>query len=314
MPAISIIIPCFNVAPFLDQCIESITSQSFTDYEIICIDDCSTDDTGEILAKYESRRICHVIRNSQSKGPGAVRNIGVQTAKGEYLFFLDSDDLLAEGVLQHLYEMAKNTDADITSSQIQYFDENGKKPISYVLKGVNGLYTYEAHKFALLGRAYAVSWGRLYKKDFFLEKIGGFPEGVWYEDVIPFLKGQIYAKKLAMSSSVGVLYRQRPDSIMKQKFNFEDIRKYLNDAYALLESSSPLTYHHDFLIFLGNTYGWYIGIDGMQELFSGVLYDLNYSEDVINRSPNIKRLRKIQGKKVSLADRLRSRVNVRRQY
>lgn len=310
MPTISVIIPCFNVAPFIEECIESVISQSFKEIEMICIDDCSTDQTYEILRSYESRGLCQLARHDVHTGPGAARNTGLALAKGDYLFFLDSDDVLAPNIFHTLYQMALETDADVISSQVQHFDELGKKAISYSLKGIQGPYKFANHKSALLGRVYVAAWGRLYKRSFFLEKIGLFSVGVWYEDVMPFLRGQIFASKLAISQEVGVLWRQRIGSISKSKVNTADIGLYLMQAYELFKTTFPLSYREDFLIFAGNTYGWYEKSDELQAFYLATISELGYTDIDIVRSVNIKRLRKMQGRKVSLIDRVRCRVNV----
>lgn len=306
MPIISVIIPCFNVAPYLEECIESVISQSFKDIEIICIDDCSTDNTYELLCKYESYDLCRIVRHEFNKGPGAARNLGISLATGDYLFFLDSDDLLAPNTLAALYDIALETDAEIVSSQIQYFDEIGKREVSYSLKGTHGYYQFSDYKLVLLGRVFFAIWGRLYKRSFFIDRIGLIPEGVYFEDVIPFLRGQILAEKLAVSQEVGILYRQRLGSASKLKVNVNDIKLFLIQAYKLFNSELPLSFREDFLIFIGNTYSWYVRSDELKALYLTILKELNYTDFEIDNSVNIKRLRRMQGKKVSLLDRVRS--------
>ena len=95
MKKVSIIIPVYNVKNYLGQCLESVIQQDFIDYEIICVDDASTDNSGNILDAYEKQYdMIQVIRHTKNRGLSAARNTGLEQATGKYVWFVDSDDII----------------------------------------------------------------------------------------------------------------------------------------------------------------------------------------------------------------------------
>lgn len=102
-PLFSIIIPVYNCEKYIKETLDSIFEQDFNDYEVICIDDCSTDGSYDLLLaaqkKYENLK---VIKNNVNMHQGAARNRGIEASKGKYLWFVDSDDLLEKNVLKNL--------------------------------------------------------------------------------------------------------------------------------------------------------------------------------------------------------------------
>ena len=103
MPKISVIIPCYNVEKCLEECLDSVLKQTFNDFEVICVEDCSTDNTLDILQKYKNKLSIHVVHNDANKGQAESRNIGLKLAKGDYIYFLDSDDIITPNCLEILY-------------------------------------------------------------------------------------------------------------------------------------------------------------------------------------------------------------------
>lgn len=114
MPKISVLVPIYNVEKYLEQCLESICNQSFTDFEVICIDDGSTDQSAGISDSFAERdnRI-HVI-HKQNSGYGKSMNVGLQHAVGEYIAIVESDDFVEKDMLEKLYQAAQQSGADVT--------------------------------------------------------------------------------------------------------------------------------------------------------------------------------------------------------
>ena len=127
---ISIIIPVYNVEKFIRQCLDSILSQSYKNYEVILIDDKSKDSSLDIIREYETKYSnFFVIENKKNSGPGASRNKGIDKAKGEYIMFIDSDDYIEPNTLEDAFNAAKKYDADVVRydfsrsiSNIEYAD------------------------------------------------------------------------------------------------------------------------------------------------------------------------------------------------
>ena len=127
IPKISIVIPTYNRADFILETIQSVFEQSFTDFEILVVDDGSTDKTREVLAKYidEPRFRSHFFEKNQ--GRSAARNYGMENAAGDYLMFLDSDDLLAPQALQVLFDLAaKFPESEVVAGGRNYIDNENK--------------------------------------------------------------------------------------------------------------------------------------------------------------------------------------------
>jgi glycosyltransferase involved in cell wall biosynthesis len=126
LPQISVVVPIFNTERFISRCLESILVQSFSDIEIVCIDDCSSDNSGHIVRgfiKNDSR--VRLINHSTNLGPGGARNSGIAAATGEYVAFVDSDDYVDPNFLEYLYEATDFGRIDIASCGYRVLDETG---------------------------------------------------------------------------------------------------------------------------------------------------------------------------------------------
>jgi len=123
---VSIVVPVYNVAPYLGRCLDSLVGQTLRDIEIICVDDASTDNSLEILREYEKRdsRI-HVIALGKNSGVATARNAGIDAARGEYLGFVDSDDFVDTNFYEKLYDAAKKTDADMARGNVEIIQIDG---------------------------------------------------------------------------------------------------------------------------------------------------------------------------------------------
>lgn len=112
MPKVSVILPVYNVAQYIEKCIESLLAQTLTDVEFIFVDDCSPDNSVEIIQKYQDPRI-KVVRHETNKYTAEARNTGIRNATGEYISFVDPDDYIDKDFLLKLYTLAKKNNADI---------------------------------------------------------------------------------------------------------------------------------------------------------------------------------------------------------
>ena len=128
MSKVSIIMPVYNAEKYLREAIESVLRQTYTDFELLLIDDKSTDNSKQICREYAKtdRRIVLLENNSESHGPGATRNVGLNYATGEYVYFMDADDWADEELLQCAVNRMQETNADIVQFGVTYerYDEN----------------------------------------------------------------------------------------------------------------------------------------------------------------------------------------------
>ncbi|MBQ7705760.1 MAG: glycosyltransferase [Selenomonadaceae bacterium] len=138
IPAISVVIPMYNAEKYIGECLDSILAQTFDDYEVIVVDDCSTDNSAAVVESYIQKfndKLQLVRLKINSGGAGTPRNMGLKFSRGEYLLFVDSDDIISKTALDELYTAAKNFQADVVSCEKWYqtpvngnvFDKNSLK-------------------------------------------------------------------------------------------------------------------------------------------------------------------------------------------
>lgn len=126
-PKVSVIIPIYNAAEFLEECLDSILNQSLKDIEVICVDDGSPDNSLDILRKYEKMDNRVKVITQPNQGAGAARNNGMSIARGEYLSFLDSDDFFDINMLKEAYDAAHATIADVCVFDADLFNHTTKE-------------------------------------------------------------------------------------------------------------------------------------------------------------------------------------------
>lgn len=177
MPKISVIMPVYNGERFLAESLNSVLEQTFCEYEILCIDDGSTDSTIRILEKYQEKdcRI-KVLQNKKREGAAYSRNKGIKYSRGKYLIFLDSDDIFEEEMLETVYEAAERNNTDIIMFDYQKMDSMHIREKKYVYHGTeyineycNSVFSVENYKpceFILWATS---PCNKLFKKQFILE-------------------------------------------------------------------------------------------------------------------------------------------------
>ena len=133
MPKVSVILPVYNVGPYLDEALNSLTSQTLKDIEIIAVNDGSTDNSEEIIEKYMANDPRIQYHYQKNQGLSGARNTGMKFCKGEYVFFMDSDDIIEPDTLETCYNTARTNNADVCIFDAESFYEEGanKIPWSY---------------------------------------------------------------------------------------------------------------------------------------------------------------------------------------
>ena len=181
MVTFSLILPVFNVEPFLKDCLDSISNQTFKNFEVICINDGSTDNSMSVLKEYAQKDTRFKIISQENQGQGVARNKGLKSAKGEYIVFVDPDDWLETNALEEIYTCFKQTKAEVIEFNFrEYNDYSGKfrfinhanrmkKTFNYDLVPKN-YYSWQDVKKGCLYRLELHIWTRAYSKKF-LDKI-----------------------------------------------------------------------------------------------------------------------------------------------
>ncbi|MDR1698848.1 MAG: glycosyltransferase [Prevotellaceae bacterium] len=217
---ISVIIPIYNVGKYLKATLDCICLQTYKNLEILCVLDCPTDNSAEIVRKIaaQENRI-KIVAHTRNKGLPAARNSGVENATGEYIHFMDSDDLLSPDFYEMMISAAEKADADVTACSVFY----EKKPKQSILFTENEILTDESKiektKITFAGWA----WRYLIKKNFWNEHHFSFPNLVPMEDMPVMIQMIYYANKVVLCSNAMYFYKNRESSILnhKKKQNIE---------------------------------------------------------------------------------------------
>lgn len=217
-PKISIIIPVYNVEEYLEQTIESILNQTLKDFELILIDDGSTDSSQDILKRYSDEYDKIKVIYQKNSGPSRARNRGIEAASGEYITFADSDDILPYNSLELRYNAAIEHNADLVIGATYKFNSKRKWPLKTHFVG-EGKKDIRNNKEIL----WTVGpWNKIYKAE--VIKDLKFPEGLKYaEDQVFVIQAYLNAKNIYAIDDVIYYYRMRDaeseDSLTQQVFN-----------------------------------------------------------------------------------------------
>lgn len=214
---LSIIIPVYNVRSFITPCLESIQALPADQVELLLIDDLGNDKSMRIAKKLlEGRDNVVFLEHEQNRGLSAARNTGLDAASGDYILFLDSDDMLVADAALSLAKYAKDNRLDILQGDYLAF-EDGQIPVIQVDSGVfSGLLQGEAAiTFLMEGDAYEpMVWQRLYRREFMLAGGLQMEEGMLFEDELFSVQAFMQARRVEIQPKSFYLYRQRSGSIM----------------------------------------------------------------------------------------------------
>lgn len=182
-PTISIVMPVYNVEPYLPKSIESILGQDFKDFELICVDDASADASGKILQRYAARdKRIRIIEHKENTGAGTSRNEGMAVSRGEWVIFLDADDYFSGNLLSKAYKAAQENDVDVVYVNYNEFDQS-KNCINPMEKSLAVRQRIEGRVFSgkdlgnrLLEALDIVPWNKLCRKSFLQDRNLKFQE------------------------------------------------------------------------------------------------------------------------------------------
>ena len=215
-PKISVIVPCYQVEQYLVACLNSVCQQSFSDYEVICVEDCSKDNTMALLQGYQAQHpdLIKVVAHAHNQGVGVARNTGMAHAQGEYLTFVDSDDLLAPDALANLYDAAQQFDADVViGGMVNFRGHQGVRYDNLPVMPHTGLIKARADQVPLQ-LSYPSAWARLYKTSFYLQQVGEFATLRFAEEVHSAFKYWWKADKIVQIKADVYFYRNNASSLM----------------------------------------------------------------------------------------------------
>lgn len=244
-PAVSVIVPVYNVAPYLRQCLDSLVNQTLQDIEIICVNDGSTDECAEILSDYAYRYGNIIVKNQSNKGPSAARNNGLATANGNYIGFVDGDDWVNSDYYEEMLAAAFYHNADIVVSTIKCFSESlcrfycDNQFDRHNLPVINNVpYSFRDIESNIFDCAVSPC-NKLYRREILIDNNVIFPCGRYYEDYLFYLKTFYYADIIVNIDCDGYCYRtNRPGSTMTHHAFTQDYLVASRDMVLFAESAN----------------------------------------------------------------------------
>ena len=219
---ISVIVPVYNVEEYLEECLESIKRQTYTDIEVILVNDGSTDRSKEICERYCEKDSRFKLVNQENKGLSGARNRGMLESKGEFISFVDSDDVLKEDMLEQLMKQMTSEDIDIVecwyTNEKQELELSTPKNVKTIFQGDSKEALVSLCKDNIV-RLNAVA--KLFRR----QVIVNFPflEGLFYEDVYGGIGILKHIRKMVKINYIGYYYRVRQGSIMNREFNIKNL-------------------------------------------------------------------------------------------
>lgn len=216
---VSIIIPVYNVALYIKDCLISVLSQTYPNIECIIVDDCGQDDSMRIVKSVLATKSSHIeikiVTHKVNKGLSEARNSGIRNATGDYLYFLDSDDYIAKDTIERMVNMAEECAVDFIIGNVEAIGDDSRQ--RYYLRMKSGFlfgnekisYTYSESQW------YMMAWNKMVSRSFLLKNDIFFAPNIYHEDELWSFKLALLADSMAICDSVTYFYRIRKEgSIM----------------------------------------------------------------------------------------------------
>lgn len=220
-PLVSIIVPCYNVEKYVEECVNSVILQDYQNWECILINDGSKDNTYDIIKNLALKDNRINVLTQENLGLSATRNKGIENATGEFLFFLDSDDILSNDAISTLVSSFQNNDIITGIITSATFSKGNMTRGSQLLHPKEGAINFENSEFEVLRRTMEtgltpVAQNRLYRKDFIDQHQLRFKSGILHEDELWFFETMLLAKNVKFINKETYFYRSdNQDSITK---------------------------------------------------------------------------------------------------
>ena len=269
---LSLIIPVYKVEQYIAECIESVINQVTSDIEVIIVNDGTPDDSMLVIEKILSKqtaiiRDCFIILHQENQGQSSARNLGLKYAKGEYISFLDSDDVLSENYLSDFKNTIKKNNVDIVQFKSSRFEEDTNKLKAFnVGLQRNGLLQLDQNlMIEIFNQSAWFPWLNIYRRELFngLE----FPVGIYYEDAALIPEVFLRAKNIYFLESVLYFYRLNLNGSLlntssENKRKHVDSFKSILELYALRMKENPIysisfvSMSQAFVNYMYQNFGW----------------------------------------------------------
>ena len=257
-PAVSVIIPMYNAEKYIGECLDSVLAQTFKNFEVIVVDDCSTDSSPMIVESYKEKfggRLTFVKRKKNFGGAAMSRNMGINLACGEYIQLLDNDDFLTKTALEELYTLAKDYDADVVYTASRYSYNNGQirfdKSESFTDKPTLEIDASESLMERFLARRIYIFWTpwlKFVRKKFLVENEIEFPATCSHEDFIWTIELLCCAKRFVNIPNAVYCWRENRGSITRSRRNsMEDLKFWVSIITRIMKRLDGLWHRYEIL-------------------------------------------------------------------
>ena len=226
-PEISIVVPMYNVEKYIETCIVSILNQTFENFELIVVDDCSTDRSAEIVRSFNDPRI-KIYQQIKNSGESASRDLGLTVSNGKYVYFMDNDDVLLPNCLEIFYNAIEESGADVVHMSSWIETENEDFPytsnVDVIKKSClnstprflsENLESRLQNEFINFGVGFT-PWLQFYRREFLISNEIYFPAITRCGDTLHTLAGLCFARKIQVINEYGYVYRRHSNQTMKK--------------------------------------------------------------------------------------------------
>lgn len=245
LPLVTVIIPVYNVEEYLDRCMESILGQTYENLDIILVNDGSTDGSRGLVVKYTNLDARVRAIHQENKGLSSARNVGIDSAKGEYISFVDSDDYVADDYIQKLYESMVGSDSDLASSSIYnvYGDKSIPSRTRKKRVAPGGIVAGEFLS-STLGNDNRAACGKLFKKSMLKNSNLRFPAGKRHEDIAFLFEAFCLSRRVSFVGEPLYYYVHREGSITTSRVSGVD---YDYDMVVVADMIPAIASKYDFV-------------------------------------------------------------------
>ncbi|MBO7244764.1 MAG: glycosyltransferase [Alphaproteobacteria bacterium] len=260
MPKISVIVPVYNVEKFLPKCLDSILNQTFKDFEVIILDDGSTDKSAKILDEYAKKETRFKIIHKENSGYGSSMNLGISQATGDYISIVEPDDFIDETMFEKLYSIANKEKADVVKSNYYSFVTATNKSTPKIgIKEDTKISNPNIKDILTLLKLGPTIWTALYRRAFLVQNNIQFlnSPGASYQDLGFNFKTLIMAKKIALTNQAYYHYRtdnegssvKNPNKIFCVCDEFKEIERYIKEQnkYEELKTILPIAKYSNYM-------------------------------------------------------------------
>ena len=260
---VSVVVPVYNIKEYIDRCIDSIVNQTYSEIEIIIVDDGSSDGTEQIVDEYEKKYKNIAVYHTENKGVSAARNLGISKASGKWIIFVDGDDYLENGYVETLVElMKKNSDCNLAiCNHCEVDGADNKEKFNWFENVINGkIEKKDKLMLKLFGvefcgessRYFGTVWGRMYNLPIIIDNNILFPEKLSFGEDLDFNINYLhYAHNAYFSPRALYNYRMRSQSASREQVGKEKYIKFYDQCLEIISEYIDKSSQRALIDFIG---------------------------------------------------------------